>query len=68
MKTKFALTRRKFLVATFSALMFTNHRPQSSGDAPQFLGDAPQRPQVGGARGAQSEEMCLLEEVPPSTR
>merc|ERR1719318_836852 len=30
-------------------------------------GDAPQRPQVGGARGAQSEEMCLLEEVPPST-
>ena len=38
------------------------------GDAPQFLGDAPQRPQVGGARGAQSEEMCLLEEIPPPTR
>ena len=68
MKTKFALPRRMFLVATFSVLVFTNHRPQSSGDAPQFLGDAPQRPQVGGARGAQSEEMCLLEEVPPSTR
>ena len=44
--------------------MFPNHRPQSSGDASQFLGDAPQRPQVGGARGAQSEEMCLLEEIP----
>ena len=70
MKTKIALTRRMFLVATFSTLVFTNHRPQFSGDAPQpqFSGDAPQRPQVGGARGAQSEEMCLLEEVPPSTR
>ena len=68
MKTKFVLTKQMFLVATISALLFTNHRSQYPGDAPQFLGDAPQRPQVGGARGAQSEEMCLLEEVPPSTR
>ena len=70
MKTKDAPTRRVFLIATFSTLVVSNHRPQFSGDAPQpqFSGDAPQRPQVGGARGAQSEEMCLLEEIPPPTR
>ena len=48
---------------SFCNLLLTgvHYKPQSSGDAPQ-------RAQVGGARGAQSEEMCLLEEVPPSTR